>query len=209
MNKLQLGKLPKLLPKGIKTVKPIQLTLIVITVVLVALIGYFSFSYFQGTNTKDKLEKDKQHKEATIQTMPIKNISALKSEFDALNESYTKNCPFPASIDNVEVAYQIMQAAREAKISSTLTYAPQNTEEVFVWGNNSFLAQAYNVDATTSIKNMTNFLKSIECLHEEMHMQYDPFGISVIPLTNSSTLDTLTNKYMWHFSFTLRAFLPK
>jgi cytoskeletal protein RodZ len=213
MNKLQRGKLPKLgssslkLPKGIKGIAPIQLSLIVIVVILVALIGYFSASYFQGANTKDKLEKDKQQKELQIQRMPLKNISALKSELDEISKFLNESSPFPTSIDNVEVAYQIMQAAREAKIISGLQYSPGSTGATVVLGGNTYAVQTYNIAAANNIKNVINFLKNLEDLHEDMHMQYDTFSIEGFSLSNTST--QVDGKYSWGFSLRLKVTLQE
>jgi type II secretory pathway pseudopilin PulG len=200
MNKqLSLGKLSKgslssiKLPKGITIT---QVVLIVVGIVLLALTIYFAVSYFSAVSDKKDVNKSILQKQQQIGSMgALQNIAALESQLEDAQNDLIDKSPFPDEINNADVAYAIIQAAREASITC-FSYAPI-TATITAVSNGSYIANRYSITSqgagdTTGEKivRITNFL-------EELEDSYDTASLSGISMTDGENDD------LWGFSVTL------
>ena len=195
MNKLSLNKiLPKRalnkegtsikLPKGLKVS---QLVLILTSVILLVLTIFFSVSYFQASNTKNDLTNQIQQKKDNIAHNPLKNISELLAKLNDSVTNLSQNAPFPADIDNKEIASQLIQTTRDANIAS-LTYIPPAANSTLTIGTITYPQKTFSISVATAMKlqKIINYLKDLE------ELPYNTSYIDSLSLSNSGGLWTFS-----------------
>ena len=174
MNKLSLNKiLPKKaskgegasikLPKGIKVN---QLVLMLTSVILLALVIFFSVSYFQGLHTKNNLTNDIQKKTNAIAANPHKNIPELLAKLNDSLMNLSQNAPFPASIDNKEIASQLIEVAKGDSIILD-GYTPPTADSTLTIGTISYPVKTYSISSRTKpvrLQKIITFLQDLEDL---------------------------------------------
>ena len=174
MNKLSLNKiLPKRalnkegtsikLPKGLKVS---QLVLILTSVILLVLTIFFSVSYFQASNTKNDLTNQIQQKKDNIAHNPLKNISELLAKLNDSLMNLSQNAPFPASIDNKEIASQLIEVAKGDSIILD-GYTPPTADSTLTIGTISYPVKTYSISSRTKpvrLQKIITFLQDLEDL---------------------------------------------
>ena len=194
MNKLSLNKiLPKKaskeegasikLPKGLKVS---QLVLILTSVILLALTIFFSVSYLHGLNTKDSLTNEIQQKNHAIAANPPKNLSELLAKLNDSVTNISRNAPFPASIDNKEIAAQLIQVGKDTNIFPSYTL-PTTTSTLAI-DTITYPIKTYALSVGTPVKlqKVINFLKDLE------ELPYPTSYIDGLSLSPSGTLWTFS-----------------
>ena len=194
MNKLSLGKLSKgdissiKLPMGLNVT---HLILIVISVILLAVSIYLLIANFQGTSEKADTERDiklKQQQIANIGEIP--SVSTLQQELERVLEEY-ENLPFPVEVNNVDVAYHIIQAAADSNIAC-FEYAPDDKGATSI-GERSYTDNKYTLSrsgggsaAGEKINRIINFLENLE------ELPYDTLSITDLSMSASEGSDLWT-----------------
>lgn len=174
MNKLSLNKiLPKKtskgegtsikLPKGLKVN---QLALILTSVILLALTIFFAVSYLQGSHTKNNLTNEIQQKTRAIAANQPKSISELVEKLNDSVMNLSQNAPFPASVDNKEIASQLIQVAKDDNILLD-EYIPPTASSTLTIGTIPYLVETYIISAKTQpvrLQKIITFLQDLEDL---------------------------------------------
>lgn len=181
------------LPKGITSA---QLLLMAVGVILLGVTIYFVISYFSAVNNKKDLDHDITQKQQQINNLgSLQNIGALQSQLEEALQDLIDKSPFPETIANTDVAYSIIQAAREASITC-FRYDPQDADTTVSINNNEYIDNRYSVSSSGAgdtggekMTRITNFLENLEAA-------YDTARISGITLTDSEGDD------LWTFSCT-------
>jgi hypothetical protein len=202
MNKqLSLGKFPKgglsaiKLPKGISVT---QLILIVVGVIILALTIYFAISYFTAVSKKTDLNRDIQLKNQQISNIGgLQNIAALQSQLVDAQQDLIDKSPFPQEVNNIDMAYLIIQAAREANITC-FQYTPATEKGAYSINDSTYINNQYGISSTgageaTGEKTIRiiNFLKNLE------ELPYNTVSISGLSLSDSDRDGT------WSVTFSL------
>lgn len=190
MNKLSLNKLslkksskgegsPIKLPKGLKVN---QLALGVVIVILLALTIYFAFSYFQGVNTKDNLVSDISKREGEIAANPPVNLYDLRAKRDDAVANLSKNAPFLKSIDDTELATQLLAISRDAN-KPDFKFLPSSGNTSITINNSTYPVKSYDIafGSTTTLPKAIYLLKLLEDL------PYDTSRITAIETTKSTS----------------------
>ncbi len=192
MNKLSLNKLsPKKLSKeggGIKLPKGIkvnQLVLGVVIVVLLALTVYFAFSYTQGLTTKDGLVNDIKRTETSIAASPPKSISDLKATLNDAVATLSKSTPFTTSVDDTELATQLLEIARDSNTPYFKFYPPSGNTTTAINGSiYNMRSYAIAFGTASTFPKIIYFLKNLEGL---------PYATSrITEISTSKTEDSWT-----------------
>ncbi len=201
MNKqLSLGNLSKVklssvkLPKGITIT---QIVLAVVGIVLLALAIYFAVSYFSSVSKRTDLNRDIRLKQEQInQVGGLQNIGALQSQLEEAQQDLIDENPFPLEIDNMEVVYQVLQAAADANVVC-FQYTPAGKSSYGINGQ-TYISNAYSIASSgagsTGVK-ITRIIKFLENIEE---LPYNAVSITGLSLSSSSS-----DEGTWVVSFTL------
>ena len=145
-----------------------HLGLIVVAVIFLALTIYFAISYFSAVGNKNNVNHSIQQKQQQISSFGgLQNIAALQSQLEQAQQDLANKSPFPKTIDNTEVAYSIIQAARDSGITC-FQYAPQSNASTSVNGS-VYTGNTYQISASGvgdvagyKISKIANFLADLE-----------------------------------------------
>jgi uncharacterized membrane protein len=152
-----------------------------------ALTVFFSVSYLQASNTKNDLTNQIQQKKDNIAHNPPKNISELLAKLNDSVTNLSANAPFPASIDNREIAAQLVQVTRAANIVS-YQYTPPSADSTFTIGTITYPQKTYSISVATAMKlqKVINFLKDLE------ELPYNTSYIDGLSISQSNGLWTFS-----------------
>lgn len=198
MNKsISLGNFSKdaLRTKLPKNITLMHLILMVVGVILLGLTIYFAISYFGAVSEKKDLDKQIIEKQQQINSIGgMQNIGALQSQLEQAQQDLIDASPFPEEVNNTDVAYSIIQAARAAAISCYQYNAASPVAITINTGNynqNSYSIGSQGAEGTTGerMARIVNFL-------EELEESYDTSEITGLSLTDREEDDE------WTFSFT-------
>lgn len=201
MNKqLSIGDLRKVklssvkLPKGITIT---QIVLAVVGIVLLALAIYFAVSYFSSVSKRTDINRAIQVKHQQINSIGgLQNIGALQSQLEEAQQDLIDENPFPLEIDNMEVVYQILQAAADANVVC-FQYTPAGKTAYSINGQ-TYISNAYSITSSgagstgVKITRIIRFLKNIE------ELPYNAVSITGLSLSSPSS-----DEETWAISFTL------
>jgi len=197
MNKLSLGKLSKSnastlkLPRGI-SITTTQLLLIVVAIVLLILTIYFVISYFGATGEKKDLEHDIQVKQQQISAMGgPENISALQSQLEEAQKDLIEDSPFPQEINNTDVAYLIILAAREANITC-FSYEPATDDTSTTINGHLYIENTFSIDSSGSESAGEKTVRIINFLRNLEELSYNTVNIKELTLSDSDGNGTWT-----------------
>jgi hypothetical protein len=182
------------LPKGISIR---QVVLIVVGIVLLVLAIYFAVSYFGAVSKRTVVNRDIQLTQQQINNIGgLQNIGALQSQLEEAQQNLIDENPFPLEIDNMEVVYQILQAAADANVVC-FQYTPAGKSSYGINGQ-TYISNAYSISsngvgsAGVKITRIIKFLKNIE------ELPYNAVSINGLSLSSSSS-----DEGTWGVSFTL------
>ena len=193
MPKLSKASLSSLkLPKGFSYM---HIILIVLCIVFAGLTIYFAVSYFQATGNKNDVEKQVTQKQQQIDAMGgPQNISALLAQLEDALKNLEDESPFPDTVNNVDVAYAILQASREASITC-YDYDP-GSPSVMAINVNEYIENRYSISSSGPADSGGEKLVRITHFFEELEAAYDTYMISGVSLSDTE------GDGLWTVSFT-------
>ena len=199
MNKqVSLGKFSKANLSSIKLPKSITIThvfLIVVAIILLALTIYFAVLYLSAVGSKVALNHAITQKQQQINAFGgLQNIAALQSQLENTQQDLIDKSLFPREIKNTDVAYSIIQAAREANIAC-FTYNPGGLTSATINGS-VYTQQNYPISATGAASSGGEKLIKFINFFKELEGAYDTASISAISLSNPNGAG------LWTVSFT-------
>ena len=187
MNKqVSLGKFSKANLSSIKLPKSITIThvfLIVVAIILLALTIYFAVLYLSAVTSKVALNHAITQKQQQINAFGgLQNIAALQSQLENAQQDLIDKSPFPREIKNADVAYSIIQAAREANIAC-FTYNPGAPASVDFNGS-EYAQHPYPISSAGAASSGGEKLIKFINFFKELEGAYDTASISGITLSN-------------------------
>jgi Tfp pilus assembly protein PilO len=184
--KISLGKFSTANLSSIKLLKGITIThlvLIAVGVILLALTIYFAVSYFSAEGNKKDLNQQIQQKQQQINSMSgPENISALLSQLESALEDLTEQSPFPEVANNTDVAYSIIQAAREASITC-FSYNPGEPDTYNI-NDNGYIQNTYSISVQASSSTTGEKITKINNFLEELESAYDTAMVTGVSLSD-------------------------
>ena len=180
------------LPKGFSYM---HLILVVLCIVFAGLTIYFAISYFKASGNKSDFEKQITQKQQQIDAMGgPQNISALLAQLDDAQKNLVDESPFPDTVNNVDVAYSILQASREASITC-YDYNPGGPAIMPINGH-EYIANRYAISSSGPADSGGEKLVRITHFLEELEEAYDTSDISGLSVSDSE------GDGLWTVSFT-------
>jgi hypothetical protein len=160
-----------------------HLVLIVLSVIFAGLTIYFAVSYFKATSNKSNTEKQITQKQQQIKAIGgPQNIAALLAQLDAASQDLIDESPFPDEINNTDVAYTIIQAAREASITC-FEYNPSGPA-VFAINNSEYIENRYSISSSGPADSNGEKIVKITHFLDELETAYDTATITGVGLSD-------------------------
>jgi hypothetical protein len=182
------------LPKGITIT---QVVLAVVSIVLLVLAIYFAVSYFGAVSKRTDVNRDIQSQHQLINSIGgLQNIGGLQSQLEVAQQDLIDENPFPLEIDDIEVVYQILQAAADANVVC-FQYTPTGKSSSAINGH-TYISNGYSISSSgvgstgVKITRIIKFLKNIE------EFPYNAVSINGLSLSSSSP-----DEGTWVVNFTL------
>ena len=197
MNKAQ-GETSKrdLVLKLSKSISVARWILIAVGVVLLILTIYFALSYFGAVGERKDVDRKITQKHNQINSAgELQNIAALQSQLESVLEDLEENSLFPTEVSNTEVAYFIIQAAKEASITC-YQYAPSNSA-TFTINDHAYLENGYSISSSGATDSTGEKIVRITSFLEELEEAYDTSRISGLEVSDSDMDDQWTVNFRY------------
>jgi len=160
-----------------------HLVLIALSVIFAGLTIYFAVSYFQTTSNKNDIDKQITQKQQQIKAIGgSQNIAALLAQLEVASQDLIDESPFPEEIKNTDVAYSIIQAAREASITC-FEYNPQGPAIIAI-NNSEYIDNRYGVSSSGPADSNGEKMVKITHFLEELETAYDTARIEGLSLAD-------------------------